>query len=528
MVGEIQKAYNAYAGILKRDADEAYEAVETLRKGPIAMAKDHEWNSFVSNNENFVDPALPVRDSDLIQYPGKDEPAAAEVRAGMLERKSKYLKSYTPGWYVSFPFCQTLRSRSPRCVLSTTHLHEFKSPDRITSQAPVMSLYLQEQKLGSHSNPESSSHKFMLKGRQTGGMHRGHGWVFRAESHDTMMAWFEDIRNLTEKTGEARATFVRKHARSMSGSSSRAPSVSSDGGMDEDEADQVPYSAHASRTDASAGLAETQASLAVPPRPQPGGRFQSSDLSVDRGLQPLSPSSGASSDDRDAIAAAGALPGAGVPFRESGAPGRQGRFGAGGGEPDAVGAQDYQRSASIQAFIRQANLGAPAAGGTMEQPVYTIDAEANPITPGPLTASRVPPMADGATDPRPIREESIVDGPNGAPASPDTSRPIASNLASREGIATRDLASPWSNPTTGAEPTNPNLNVVTSPEVTSARPPSSAATTTTTATGLSNSTMQTENEPASKLSRPMPVTQNSVATISDLHVPGEFPKVTKT
>lgn len=62
------------------------------------MAKDHEWDAFVSKNENFVDPRMPVRRPDQIHYPGKDAPAAAEVRAGMLERKSKYLKSYTPGW----------------------------------------------------------------------------------------------------------------------------------------------------------------------------------------------------------------------------------------------------------------------------------------------------------------------------------------------------------------------------------------------------------------------------------------------
>jgi hypothetical protein len=52
-----------------------------------------------------------------------------------------------------------------------------------------MSLYLPEQKLGSHSSEGSSSNKFMLKGRQTGSMHRGHSWVFRAESFETMSAW---------------------------------------------------------------------------------------------------------------------------------------------------------------------------------------------------------------------------------------------------------------------------------------------------------------------------------------------------
>ena len=98
MVGEVQKAYNAYANIITREADEAYEAVEKLRAGPVAMSKDHEWNSFVHGNEHFVDPRLPVRRVENIIYPGKDDPAASEIRSGMLERKSKYLKSYTPGW----------------------------------------------------------------------------------------------------------------------------------------------------------------------------------------------------------------------------------------------------------------------------------------------------------------------------------------------------------------------------------------------------------------------------------------------
>ncbi|KAL2356109.1 PH domain protein [Cryomyces antarcticus] len=247
VVGEIQKAYNALAGILKRGADDAYGAVESLRSGPLALPRDMEWNNFVEHDPHFVNPRMPLRDAEKLEYPGKHHPAAAEVRAGNLERKSKYLKSYTPGWY----------------VLSPTHLHEFKSADRIYSQPPVMSLYLPDQKLGSKSEPGSSSHKFMLKGRQTGSMHRGHAWVFRAESYDTMLAWFEDIKALTEKTGEERNAFVRKHARSVSGTSEKekAMSVSSDG-MEEDEADAVPYSAHTSVVG--------QAPEEPPKRPQPG------------------------------------------------------------------------------------------------------------------------------------------------------------------------------------------------------------------------------------------------------------------
>lgn len=140
VVGEVQKAYNALASILKRDADEQYNTVEKLRNGPIAMPRDLEWSRFVRSDPHFVNPDMPLRRLEDIQYPGKYHPATTEVRAGMLERKSKYLKSYTPGWY----------------VLSPTHIHEFKSADRIYTQPPVMSLYLPDQKLGSRSQPGSS------------------------------------------------------------------------------------------------------------------------------------------------------------------------------------------------------------------------------------------------------------------------------------------------------------------------------------------------------------------------------------
>lgn len=98
IVGEIQKAYNAYAGILKREAENAYHAIEELRDGPIAMPKDQEWIHFVTHDNNFVDPTMPLREAQFIHYPGRDHVSAQEIRAGLLERKSKYLKSYTAGW----------------------------------------------------------------------------------------------------------------------------------------------------------------------------------------------------------------------------------------------------------------------------------------------------------------------------------------------------------------------------------------------------------------------------------------------
>lgn len=130
----------------------------------------------------------------------------------------------------------------------------------------------------------------MLKGRQTGSMHRGHSWVFRAESYDTMISWVEDVRTLTEKSPQERNAFVRQHARSISGTSQKAGSISSDGAMDEE--DEEPFSANASAVVAAAPSHGQDVSR----RPQPGGRFPSDlQINTQRGLQaPLSPSSGSS------------------------------------------------------------------------------------------------------------------------------------------------------------------------------------------------------------------------------------------
>lgn len=221
-----------------------------------------------------------------------------------------------------------------RYVLSPTHLHEFKSADRIYSQPPVMSLFLPDQKLGSHAQPGSSSYKFILKGRQTGTMHRGHSWIFRAETYETMLAWYDAIRTLTSSTGKERDAYVRKHARSMSAGSYSA-SISGDSAMEDDEADANPYSAdvsslnaianaHAGRRGSMDGPGEQEMGVERARRPQPGGRFPS-DLAIGRDLRAAtSPSSGTSEETElhkdlagaDLTTASGGLAAGGIAARE--------------------------------------------------------------------------------------------------------------------------------------------------------------------------------------------------------------------
>lgn len=167
-----------------------------------------------------------------------------------------------------------------------------------------MSLYLPEAKLGKYSDPTAVSHKFVLKARQTGSLHRGHGWVFRAESHEVMLEWYEAIKRLTEITGSERNAFVQEHQRTASSTPNKAESVNSDNGFENDEADEVPYSGQASEL---GYFPYTEEESLEPPRRPSGGRFPS-DIKIERGLVRRESTSDESS--TSAVAAAAALPGA--------------------------------------------------------------------------------------------------------------------------------------------------------------------------------------------------------------------------
>ncbi|KAH8151611.1 uncharacterized protein LAJ45_04233 [Morchella importuna] len=280
IVVEIQKSFETYIKLIKLEGEGQDDFAQRLTTSTLQLPADHEWSAFVERDSGIGGSSVPLRTVNDIEYPGHQHPAALEVRSGLMERKSKYLKSYTPGWF----------------VLSSTHLHEFKVSDRTSDPDPVMSLYLPEASLGKHSEPGATSHKFILKARQTGVLHMGHNWVFRAESHEAMLAWYADIKRLTEVSGAERNAFVTGvvHGRHESIDTTNPEETSDDIGLDNDEADEIPYS-----TDASA--------LAIPAvqenkRPE-GGRFPS-DLNVNRGAASLTGES-----DRSIIGAAGALSG---------------------------------------------------------------------------------------------------------------------------------------------------------------------------------------------------------------------------
>ncbi|KAK9243206.1 hypothetical protein V1506DRAFT_545132 [Lipomyces tetrasporus] len=186
VVKEIQQAFDMYCGLLNREGQDTLDFAHNLTINLVGLPPAKEWDDFVRRDPNFVDPTIPVRKLENIFYPGRDSGATKPIRAGQLERRTKYLKSYTSAWY----------------VLTPTYLHEFKTSDRKNDLTPVMSLLLQDCHLSDHSDASSHSFKFLMKGKQTGQFHRGHSWMFRAESYEQMMVWYTDIKRLTQVSSD--------------------------------------------------------------------------------------------------------------------------------------------------------------------------------------------------------------------------------------------------------------------------------------------------------------------------------------
>ena len=62
-----------------------------------------EWLAFAARSDHLLDPETPLRNIDHINYPGKDDPSVLPVHEGMLERKKRFSKNYTEGYYVLTP-----------------------------------------------------------------------------------------------------------------------------------------------------------------------------------------------------------------------------------------------------------------------------------------------------------------------------------------------------------------------------------------------------------------------------------------
>lgn len=187
-----------------------------LQNGFLAKESTFEWDSFIAKNTStsgtnalgnttslkngtFIDLNFrPRKFSDLI-INNYNLALNVPVREGVLERRSKFLKNYSSGWY----------------VLTCNFIHEFKTNDRKKEQIPILSIPLDSCQVSEHSKDDGKTggtYKFILTSKLSNGlMHRNQNWVFRADTYQKMIGWYDDIKNLTNlATPSARARHINK------------------------------------------------------------------------------------------------------------------------------------------------------------------------------------------------------------------------------------------------------------------------------------------------------------------------------
>lgn len=175
IVSEIQLALKEFGTIAGLEAEPLQELSTHILGGFPTQGPLKEWDHFLANESTFL-PANSEQISSQDAYAGQDSNLANAIRSGYLERRSKYLKSYSKAWY----------------VLTPCFLHEFKSPRDLL---PVLSLPLSDCQI-SHDkkNSSSASHRFIISVHQPGSISgKGQNWVFRAEDKESLDHWFNDL-----------------------------------------------------------------------------------------------------------------------------------------------------------------------------------------------------------------------------------------------------------------------------------------------------------------------------------------------
>ena len=144
-----------------------------------------EWIAFAARSDHLLDPETPLRNPEHINYPGKDDPSVIAINTGMLDRKKRFTKSYSEGFYV---------------LTAAGYLHEHTSSDVTKHPEPRLSIFLPNCTLGAPTGVHARSHKFSItlgkgKGITLG---RSDGYTLRARSHDELMEWWNDCKQLSK------------------------------------------------------------------------------------------------------------------------------------------------------------------------------------------------------------------------------------------------------------------------------------------------------------------------------------------
>ena len=155
IVRSIQSAWNTFEEWQSRASVQSQALFQSLSAHMASLTPDREWIAFAARSDFLLDPETPMRTTQSVTWPLKDDPCVVSVHTGHLERKKRFTRAYSENYFVLTP---------------AGFLHEFSSSDPTipAGQVPSFSLFLSSCTLGPPSTVKSKSHKFHIEGRKEG------------------------------------------------------------------------------------------------------------------------------------------------------------------------------------------------------------------------------------------------------------------------------------------------------------------------------------------------------------------------
>ncbi|CAX41138.1 phosphatidylinositol 4,5-bisphosphate effector protein, putative [Candida dubliniensis CD36] len=210
VVLEIQNYVSMFLNLVNEEnLNFSQHLLPNISNGFLSKESNFEWDAFIERNlpnvnnhgtvssGTFIDLNIPKRHLSDFVIKNFDSNLNVAIREGYLERRSKFLKNYTSAWY----------------VLTCSYIHEFKSSDRKKDPQPVMSLPLDSCTVSDHSKNDGKLegvYKFILTSKSHNTlMNKTHKWVFRTNTYQNMIEWFDSIKKMTSlPTPAARARTI--------------------------------------------------------------------------------------------------------------------------------------------------------------------------------------------------------------------------------------------------------------------------------------------------------------------------------
>ncbi|KGR11052.1 hypothetical protein MG9_04678 [Candida albicans P37037] len=198
VVLEVQNYVSMFLNLVNEEnSNFSQHLLPNISNGFLSKESNFEWDAFIERNlpnvnnhgtissGTFIDLNIPKRHLSDFVIKNFDSNLNVAIREGYLERRSKFLKNYTSAWY----------------VLTCSYIHEFKSNDRKKDPQPVMSLPLDSCTVSDHSKNDGKLegvYKFILTSKSHNTlMNKTHKWVFRTNTYQNMIEWFDSIKKMT-------------------------------------------------------------------------------------------------------------------------------------------------------------------------------------------------------------------------------------------------------------------------------------------------------------------------------------------